>query len=188
VRALLSVTDKTGIVPLASGLAALGWELLATDGTAATLAEHGLPALSTSDWTGVGPMLGGRVKTLHHRVFTALLCRGDRPDQVAEAAAEQIVPVDLIAGNFHRFGARHDLLDSIDIGGPAMMRAAAKNHPWVVPLVDPTDYGRVLDLLRTRAGAPAGVPLPVRRELAAKAFLLLSELDARIAGALTSAR
>jgi phosphoribosylaminoimidazolecarboxamide formyltransferase/IMP cyclohydrolase len=130
------------------------------------------------------------VKTLHHKVFLALLCRGDRPRQRAQAAAHGVVPVDLIAGSFYRFGEPRatgpaDPLESIDIGGPAMMRAAAKNHPWVVPLIDPADYGQVGRLLAAAGGAPGGVGQDVRRALAAKAFRRLAELDARIATALS---
>jgi phosphoribosylaminoimidazolecarboxamide formyltransferase/IMP cyclohydrolase len=187
VRALLSVSDRTGIVPFAATLRSLGWDLVATEGTAALLAGHGVAAESIPAWLELPALLGGRVKTLHHKVFLALLCRGDRPGQRAQAAAHGVVPVDLMAGSFYRFGEPRaaDVLDSIDVGGPAMMRAAAKNHPWVVPLVDPADYDRVGRLLTAAGGAPGGVGPDVRRALAAKAFRTLAELDARIAEALS---
>ena len=184
-RALLTVADKRGILPLASTLAELGWELLATDGTAALLAEHGLPVLSTTDWTELPSMLDGRVKTLNHKVFAALLCCRDRTSHTRETAAAGIVPLDLIAGNFHHY---HDgVLDTIDIGGPAMMRAAAKNHPWVIPLADPDDYPPVARALRAAHGDPAGVGLPARQALAGKAFRLLADLDNTIATTLAAA-
>jgi phosphoribosylaminoimidazolecarboxamide formyltransferase/IMP cyclohydrolase len=187
-RALLSVTDKSEIVPFARALAELSWELLATDGTAASLAEHGLPVRFTAEWTDIPIMLDGRIKTLHHKVFIALLCRGDRPEQQAEMNAQGVVPIDLIAGNFYRFpavaGSDPDALDAIDVGGPAMMRAAAKNHPWVIPVVDPADYGWIAASLRAADGAPDGVRLTERRQLACKAFRLMAELDGRIADAL----
>lgn len=186
-RALLSAYDKTGIVDLGAALAGLGWDLVATDGTATLLAGHGMTALSTTEWTDLPVMFDGRLKTLHHKVFAALLARGDVPAHRAQAMAAGVVPFDLIAGNFTPFhaGPVDALPDLIDIGGPAMMRAAAKNHRWVIPLVDPTDYRWVADVLRTAGGDPAAVAEPVRRTLAAKAFRVLSELDAAIADALT---
>jgi phosphoribosylaminoimidazolecarboxamide formyltransferase / IMP cyclohydrolase len=188
-RALLSVSDKTGIVPFGTLLWSLGWDLIATEGTVALLAEHEVPAQPISTWMDLPSLLDGRVKTLHHKVFLALLCRGDRPDQVAEAAAYGAAPIDLIAGSFYRFGERPggepvDPLETIDVGGPAMMRAAAKNHPWVIPLVDPADYDRIGRLLSAAGGAPGGVGRDERRALAAKAFRRLAELDTRIASSL----
>lgn len=182
-RALLTAADKRGLLPLATTLVDLGWELLATEGTAVLLAERGLPVLSTTDWTDLPTMLDGRVKTLNHKVFAALLCCRDRTSHTDETAAAGIVPLDLIAGNFHHY--RDGVLDTIDIGGPAMMRAAAKNHPWVIPLVDPEDYLPVADLLRAAHGDPAGVDLPTRQALAAKAFRLLAALDNTIAATLS---
>ncbi|MFR9770771.1 hypothetical protein [Nocardia sp. SC052] len=185
-RALLSVTDKRGIVSLAADLTAMGWEVVATDGTAAALAEAGIATTRVEDWTGTGPLFDGRVKTLHHQVFAALLCKRDSTSHATQAAAHGVVPVDLIAGNFYAFHTESaDLADSIDIGGPAMMRAAAKNHRWVIPLIDAADYPRVVELLRAGCGSPAAVGQPVRRDLAAKAFRALAELDARISDALS---
>jgi phosphoribosylaminoimidazolecarboxamide formyltransferase/IMP cyclohydrolase len=193
-RALLSVSDKTDIVPFGTTLWSLGWDLIATEGTAALLAAHDVPAQSISTWMNLPALLDGRVKTLHHKVFLALLCRGDRPGQLAEAATHGVRPIDLIAGSFYRFGERPtgeqaatpiELLESIDIGGPAMMRAAAKNHPWVIPLVDPADYERIGRLLGAANGAPSGVGPAERRALAAKAFRRLADLDTRIAVSLS---
>ncbi|HUQ56452.1 MAG TPA: hypothetical protein VM306_12455 [Lentzea sp.] len=192
-RALLSAYDKTGIVELGRDLAALGWDLVATDGTARLLAGHGLEVLSTTEWIDLPVMFDGRLKTLHHKVFAALLGRRDRTAHLAEQNATGVVPFDLVAGSFTPFaelapgtpGA--DLPELIDIGGPAMMRAAAKNHRWVVPLVDPADYPVVAGLLRDAGGDPAGVSGEVRAALAAKAFRLLSDVDSAIASALVSA-
>ncbi|WP_062980545.1 hypothetical protein [Nocardia anaemiae] len=184
-RALLSVTDKRGIVTLASNLAAMGWELLATDGTASALADCGIEATRITDWTGTKPLFDGRVKTLHHHVFAALLCRQDSPTDATEAAAHGVVPFDLIAGNFHTFNPRlADPVDSIDIGGPAMIRAAAKNHRWVIPLVDTADYPRIVELLRADCGSPSAISQSLRRELAGKAFRVLGVLDSQISDAL----
>ncbi|WP_086661480.1 hypothetical protein [Lentzea kentuckyensis] len=191
-RALLSSYDKTGIVGLGRDLAALGWDLVATEGTARLLAADGLTVLSTTEWTGLPVMFDGRLKTLHHKVFAALLSRRDSAAHLAEQDATGVVPFDLIAGSFTPFarlapGSPDDELpDLIDIGGPAMMRAAAKNHRWVLPLVDPGDYGPVTALLRAAGGDPAGVPDEVRRSLAAKAFRLLSDVDSAIASALVA--
>jgi len=188
-RALLSVADKTGIVPLATTLAELGWELVATPGTAAPLRDHGLHVVSTADCFGAPRMLDGRVKTLHPLLFAALLARGDRAGHAAELEAGGVVPIDLYAGNFYPFPGRNpgqDTLDSIDIGGPAMMRAAAKNHPWVVPLIDDADYPEVAGLLRDAGGHPSGVGAERRRALAVKVFRTLSGLDTRIAAELAA--
>jgi phosphoribosylaminoimidazolecarboxamide formyltransferase/IMP cyclohydrolase len=186
-RALLSAYDKTGVVELGRELVGMGWDLVATDGTRALLAEHRLPVLSTTEWTDLPIMFDGRLKTLHHKVFAALLARREQERHRAEQAAIGVVPFDLIAGNFSPFTAAgvsdDEMPDLIDIGGPAMMRAAAKNHRWVLPLVDPADYGWIAAALREVRGDPFGVPQATRRDLAAKAFRVLSELDAAIATA-----
>lgn len=186
-RALLSVADKTGIVPLAAALTDLGWELVATAGTADLLRDNGITARTTEECFGTPRLLDGRVKTLHPLLFAALLARGDRSGHATEIATRDVVPIDLYAGNFYPFppadpGA--DPLDAIDIGGPAMMRAAAKNHPWVVPLVDAADHPVVVEMLRAAGGDPSGVDIDFRRALARKVFRTLSELDDRIGAAL----
>jgi phosphoribosylaminoimidazolecarboxamide formyltransferase/IMP cyclohydrolase len=187
-RALLSVTDKTGLVELGTALCDLGWSLLATGGSARTLSEAGLPVTPTDEWTGSPELYDGRVKTLHYRVFAALLGRRDRPGHTADAAQYGVAHIDLVACNFYPFAERAAagqdldlLLDSIDVGGPAMVRAAAKNHPWVLPLVDPLDYAPVVDSLREADGEPSGVPLELRRELAVKAFRYTCAFDDEIA-------
>ncbi len=160
-RALLSVYDKTGVVELARGLAELGYELVSTGGTLAALVAAGVPAMAVSDVTGFPEILDGRVKTLHPRIHGGLLARRDDPSHVAALQALDITPVAVVAANLYPFGATIasgdasllEALEHIDIGGPAMIRAAAKNFPDVVVLTDPADYIRALDELRV--GGPA---------------------------------
>ena len=183
-RAILSVYDKTGIAELASGLHELGWQLFSTGKTQATIAKAGVPVESVAELTGSPEILGGRVKTLHPKVHGGLLARRDRDDDRADLAAHAIEPVDLVAGNLYPFiqtvtggdVTLGEALEEIDIGGPTMIRAAAKNHPWVIPLVDPADYRPALEALRA-----GGVDAGRRRELAAKAFAHVSHYDAAIA-------
>ena len=183
-RAILSVYDKTGIAELAKGLHELGWELFSTGRTQSVIAEAGVPVESIAEMTGSPEMLGGRVKTLHPKVHGGLLARRDREDDAAELAMHGIEPIDLVAGNLYAFidtvrgtdVSLAEALEEIDIGGPTMIRAAAKNHPWVVPVVDPSDYAMVLEALR-EGGLDAGQ----RRALAAKAFAHVSHYDAAIA-------
>ena len=183
-RAILSVYDKTGIAELAQGLHELGWELFSTGRTQSAIAEAGVPVESIATMTGSPEMLEGRVKTLHPKVHGGLLARRDREDDAAELAKHGIEPVDLVAGNLYPFietvsGTDISLaeaLEEIDIGGPTMIRAAAKNHPWVIPIVDPSDYAMILEALRA-GGLDAGQ----RRALAGKAFAHVSHYDAAIA-------
>ena len=183
-RAILSVYDKTGIAELASGLHELGWQLFSTGKTQATIAKAGVPVESVAELTGSPAILGGRVKTLHPKVHGGLLARRDRDDDRADLAAHAIEPVDLVAGNLYPFiqtvtggdVTLGEALEEIDIGGPTMIRAAAKNHPWVIPLVDPADYRPALEALRA-----GGVDAGRRRELAAKVFAHVSHYDAAIA-------
>ena len=183
-RAILSVYDKTGIAELAKGLHDLGWELFSTGRTQSVIAEAGVPVESIAEMTGSPEMLEGRVKTLHPKVHGGLLARRDREDDAAELAEHGIEPIDLVAGNLYPFidtvsgtdVSLAEALEEIDIGGPTMIRAAAKNHPWVVPVVDPSDYAMVLEALRA-GGLDAGQ----RRALAAKAFAHVSHYDAAIA-------
>ena len=183
-RAILSVYDKSGIAELAEGLHELGWELFSTGNTQRAIAEAGILAQSVADLTGSPEILGGRVKTLHPKVHGGLLARRDRDDDAAELAEHAIEPIDLVAGNLYPFietvsggpVTLGEALEEIDIGGPTMIRAAAKNHPWVIPLVDPADYDGVLAALRD-----GGVDAGRRRELAAKAFAHVSHYDAAIA-------
>ena len=183
-RALLSVYDKTGIVALGRGLAALGYELISTGGTQAALDTAGVPVTSVSDVTAFPEMLDGRVKTLHPRIHGGLLARRDIPAHMTALDEHHIEPIDVVAANLYPFGATiarpgvilSDALEQIDIGGPAMIRAAAKNFPGVIVLTDPTDYTIVLDDLR--AGE---LPLTRRQALAAKAFAHTAAYDTVVA-------
>jgi phosphoribosylaminoimidazolecarboxamide formyltransferase / IMP cyclohydrolase len=185
-RALISVSDKTGLLELAQGLVELGVELIATSGTAAYLAEHGLEATRVEDLTGVAEMLGGRVKTLHPSVHGALLARRDDAGDQASLAEHGIEPIDLVIVNLYPFrhvaarreSSEGDVVEAIDIGGPAMVRAAAKNFAAVAVLVDPERYGFVLDELRESSG---DLSLDTRRELAAEAFAHTAGYDIAIA-------
>jgi phosphoribosylaminoimidazolecarboxamide formyltransferase/IMP cyclohydrolase len=187
-RALISVSDKRGVVNFAEGLAQLGWEIVSTGGTATTLRNAGVPVISVESVTGVAEFLDGRVKTLHPAVHGALLARRDRPEHMAAMARLGIPVIDLVAVNLYPFRATvarpgvsfEDAIENIDIGGPSMLRSAAKNHEFVLPVVDPIDYPAVLEMLR--AGA---VDQNVRRQFAAKVFAHTAEYDAAIAGYLT---
>jgi phosphoribosylaminoimidazolecarboxamide formyltransferase / IMP cyclohydrolase len=188
-RALISVSDKRGIVAFAQGLEQLGWEIVSTGGTAAAIRAAGVAVLAVDELTGFPELLDGRVKTLHPAVHGALLARRDRPAHLAAVAQHGIVPIDLVAVNLYPFQMTiatpgvsfEDAVENIDIGGPSMLRSAAKNHEFVLPVVDPTDYPGVLDLLRRDALTPA-----IRREYAAKVFAHTADYDAAIAGYLTA--
>lgn len=183
-RALLSVYDKRGIVELGRGLIALGYELVSTGGTLAALDLAGVPATAVSNVTGFPEILDGRVKTLHPRIHGGLLARRGAPAHVDALREHDIAPIDVIAANLYPFAATiarpdvtlGDALEQIDIGGPAMIRAAAKNFPDVVVLTDPADYDAALDELR------GGGPSPERRQaLAARAFAHTAAYDAVVA-------
>ena len=183
-RALLSVSDKTGLVDFARGLSELGWELLSTGGTAAALRSAGLAARDVSEVTEFPEMLDGRVKTLHPAVHGGLLARRDLPEHMAAIAEHGIEPIDLVCVNLYPFSrtvARSDVtpeqaIEQIDIGGPSMLRSAAKNHAAVTVVVDPGDYERVLGAL-----AAGDDDETLRRELAEKVFAHTAAYDAVIA-------
>ena len=176
-RALLSVSDKTGLVELARGLAALGVEILSTGGTAGVLREAGLAVVDVSAFTGHPEILGGRVKTLHPKVHGGILQRRTHPEDMETSAKLGLAPIDLVCVNLYPF-EKSPSIENIDIGGPSMLRSAAKNHEEVVVLTDPADYGAVLEEL----GAGGELPAERRRALARKAFLRTTEYDAAIAG------
>jgi phosphoribosylaminoimidazolecarboxamide formyltransferase/IMP cyclohydrolase len=183
-RALLSVSDKSGLLAFAAELAKAGWELISTGGTARVLREGGLAVRDVSELTGVPEMLDGRVKTLHPAVHGGLLARRDLPEHMRALEAHGIQLIDMVVVNLYPFretAARRDALpddviEQIDIGGPAMLRSAAKNHEFVTVVVDPDDYARVLAALGDPA---AGAEL--RRILAGKVFAHTSSYDAAIA-------
>jgi phosphoribosylaminoimidazolecarboxamide formyltransferase / IMP cyclohydrolase len=184
-RALLSVSDKTGLLDFARGLHKLGWELVSTGGTARTLREGGVPVRDVSEVTQFPEMLDGRVKTLHPAVHGGLLARRDLPEHMSAIAEHGIAPIDLVVVNLYPFEATvargadfPTCVENIDIGGPAMIRAAAKNHADVAVVVDPSDYAVVLAELREHGGATT---LALRRKLAAKAYARTAVYDAAIA-------
>jgi phosphoribosylaminoimidazolecarboxamide formyltransferase/IMP cyclohydrolase len=187
-RALISVSDKRGIVAFARGLVELDWQIISTGGTAAALREATVPVIEVEKLTGFPELLDGRVKTLHPVVHAALLARRDLPAHVAALENHGIVPIDLVAVNLYPFQltisqedvSLEDALENIDVGGPTMLRSAAKNYRSVLPVVDPTDYPNVLELLRT-----SEISEDTRREFAAKVFAHTADYDAAIAAYLT---
>jgi phosphoribosylaminoimidazolecarboxamide formyltransferase/IMP cyclohydrolase len=189
-RALLSVSEKSGLVELARGLAALGVELVSTGGTARALSSAGLPVVNISEVTGFPEMMDGRVKTLHPAVHAGILARRDRPDDLQAIGAQRIQTIDLVVVNLYPFAKAadnpetpfDDLIEEIDIGGPSMVRAAAKNFRHVLVVVDPHDYSRVLVEI-ARDGGPS---LDFRFELMRKAFAHTAEYDSTIATTLAS--
>jgi phosphoribosylaminoimidazolecarboxamide formyltransferase/IMP cyclohydrolase len=181
-RALISVSDKTGLVDFAHGLDALGVALVSTGGTAAALRQAGVPVTDVSTLTGFPEIMEGRIKTLHPKVHGGLLGRRGTDDAVM--AEHDIAPIDLLVTNLYPFEAATarpdctlaDAIENIDIGGPAMLRAAAKNHEHVAVVVDPTDYAEILEAL-----AHGGTSLSLRRRLSAKAYAHTARYDGVIA-------
>lgn len=184
-RALISVSNKTGIVDFARELHGLGFELLSTEGTKRALEEAGLPVMGVSDLTGFPEILDGRVKTLHPKVHGAILARPDLPQHAQQLKEHGIVPLQIVCINLYPFqetiargnASLAEAIENIDIGGPAMLRAAAKNHEYVTVLIDPDDYPEVLTQLREEGS----VPKETRLRLAAKAFRHTAAYDALIA-------
>ena len=184
-RALISVSDKSGLVELARALVQRGVELVSTGGTRKTLADAGLKVLDVSELTGFPEMMDGRVKTLHPKVHGGLLAIRENKDHAAAVQAHGIRPIDLLVVNLYPFeataakGADFDTcIENIDIGGPAMIRAAAKNHADVAVVVDPGDYAALLAELEQHGGATT---LALRKKLAAKAYARTAVYDAAIA-------
>ena len=181
-RALFSTFDKTGSVELAAALDELGWELVASAGTARAITDAGLPVTDVADYTGSPVMLGHRVVTLHPRIHGGILADRDDPEHRDDLAANGIDPIDLVVVNLYPFEASPGI-ETIDIGGPAMLRAAAKNHAHVGVVVDPADYPAVLQELRSQGCLSANN----RRELARKAFAHSASYDTAIVAWLDSA-
>ena len=186
--ALLSVSDKRGLVEFATGLVRThGYTLLSTGGTAKLLAERGLPVTEVSQHTGFPEIMEGRVKTLHPKIHGGLLCRRDKPDHLAQAKANAIELIDLVVVNLYPFEETvakpnvhfEEAIENIDIGGPSMLRSAAKNHESVSVVCDPADYPAVLAAMD--AGAPASALAELRRKLAVKVFQRTASYDAAIA-------
>src|SRR5690348_5717686 len=188
-RALLSVSDKTGLPELARALAARGIEILSTGGTAELLTSHGVPVREVAAYTGFPEIMDGRVKTLHPKIHGALL--GRRGIDEAVMAQHGILPIDLLVVNLYPFPAtvsRRDCsysqaIENMDVGGPAMLRAAAKNHAAVLVVVDPGDYPLLLQELATHAGGSAA---HTRARFAAKAFAHTARYDAMVAAYLSA--
>ena len=174
-RALLSVYDKTDLLELAQGLTALGWELLASGKTAAVLADAGIAVTEVAAVTGAPEMLGGRVKTLHPKVHGGILADRADPAHLADLEAQGIEPIDLVVCNLYPFSSDPSI-ELIDVGGPTMVRAAAKNHAHVGVVVDPGDYAAVLEELR----AAGSLSKDTRRRLARAAFAHTATYDAAI--------
>ena len=184
-RALLSVSDKTGLIPFAQKLHDMGVELISTGGTRKTLADAGLPVKDVSDITGFPEMMDGRVKTLHPKVHGGLLAIRENPEHEAAMLAHGIGTIDLLVVNLYPFEAtiqagksEEDCIENIDIGGPAMIRAASKNHGDVTVIVEAADYEKVLTEMQAQRGATS---LALRQHLAAKAFARTAAYDAAIA-------
>jgi len=175
-RALVSVSDKSGLVDFARGLVELGFELVASGGTAAALAEGGLPVTTVESVTDAPEMLDGRVKTLHPRVHGGLLADLGNPDHRADLERQGIEPFQLVVSNLYPFAERPDV-ETIDIGGPAMVRASAKNHAWVGVVTSPAQYDEVLAELRASDGTLSDA---TRRLLAREAFAHTAAYDAAI--------
>jgi phosphoribosylaminoimidazolecarboxamide formyltransferase/IMP cyclohydrolase len=189
-RALLSVSDKAGLIDFGRGLSELGVELIASGGTAGALREAGLAVIDVAELTGSPEMLGGRVKTLHPRIHGGILARRDHEGDQRDLEQQQIGTIDLVAVNLYPFEATvanpdvtlAEAIEKIDIGGPSMIRSAAKNHAHVAVAVDPSDYTALLDELRSDGGLSEAT----RRQLALKAFERTAAYDAAISDYLSS--
>jgi len=185
-RALLSVSDKKGLVEFARGLASMGVEIISTGGTARTLREASLKVQEVAELTGFPEMLDGRVKTLHPFIHGGILARRELPEHMAQLKAHNIKPIDMVVVNLYPFEAtiekpgcsEQEAIEHIDIGGPCLIRAAAKNHTGVAVVVDPQDYEPLLGEIREHGGK---ISLSTSRALAQKAFELTSRYDALIA-------
>ena len=185
-RALVSVSDKSGLVKFVRGLTEMNVEIVSTGGTAKTLTEAGLNVIGISDVTHFPEMMDGRVKTLHPAVHGALLADRSKPEHMATIKEHGIVPIDLVVVNLYPFAAtiakpnvtREDAVENIDIGGPSMIRSAAKNHASVTVVVSPDDYAAVLTEMQVQGG---GVSQQTRNRLAAAAFAHTAAYDTTIA-------
>lgn len=184
-RALISLSDKSGIVPFASRLKGFGVDILSTGGTAKLLRDSGIAVTEVSDYTGFPEMMDGRVKTLHPKIHGALLGLRDNPEHVAAMQKHGIIPIDMVVINLYPFKQTiakgctlEEAIENIDIGGPAMLRSSAKNYKYVTVIVDPSDYEPVLKEMKANNGA---VSEKTNFRLAIKVFELTSEYDSAIA-------
>jgi phosphoribosylaminoimidazolecarboxamide formyltransferase/IMP cyclohydrolase len=185
-RALISVSDKTGLVAFAKELSAMGVEIISTGGTARLLQKENVPVIEISQYTGFPEMMDGRVKTLHPKVHGGLLHLRDNAEHVAQAKEHGIKPIDLVVVNLYPFEATvakagvtlEEAIEQIDIGGPSMLRSAAKNYRSVTVVVDPCDYADVIDAMKENEG---GTTLQLRERLGIKVFVTTSKYDGAIA-------
>src|SRR5512145_3351613 len=190
-QALISVSDKSGILEFAKGLHAQGVKILSTGGTAKLLADNGVPVTEVADYTGFPEMLDGRVKTLQPKIHGGILARRDLPEHVATLQKHNIPTIDLVCVNLYPFSATvakpgctlEDAIENIDIGGPTMVRAAAKNHAHVAIVTDPADYADVLAEMQTNK---CEVSAGTKFELAKKAFSHTAAYDSMISNYLTA--
>src|SRR5574340_616022 len=190
-QALISVSDKSGVLEFAQGLHQLGVKILSTGGTARLFADNGIPVTEVADYTGFPEMLDGRVKTLQPKVHAGILARRDLPEHVATLEKHRIPTIDLVVVNLYPFAATvakpnctlEDAIENIDIGGPTMVRAAAKNHAHVAIVTDPADYADVLEEMRTNSGAVSDA---TRFDLMRKAFSHTAAYDSMISNYLTA--
>ena len=186
--ALISVSNKEGVVEFAKGLRDLGVRIISTGGTARLLMEHGIEVISVSELTGFPEILDGRVKTLHPKIFGGILADRENSDHISQLHLHGIEPIDLVVVNLYPFEetakktkVEEELVEQIDIGGVALLRAAAKNYKNVTVVCDPGDYERVLEYLREEGN----VPLKERKGMALKAFRRTAEYDKAILKVLT---
>ncbi len=185
--ALISVSDRSGLVPFAQGLQRLGFTILTTSGSGAFLSQHGVESVAIEQYTGQKEILDGRVKTLHPRIYAGILARRDNPKDLAQLEADNILPIEVVAVNLYPFESNLsvsgtasegksllEMIELVDIGGPSMIRAAAKNHRFVFPVIDPTDYEEVLKVLAGDPPSGTDAIETFRRGLAAKVFATLA--------------
>jgi phosphoribosylaminoimidazolecarboxamide formyltransferase/IMP cyclohydrolase len=193
-QALISVSDKTGVLDFARALSAMGVNILSTGGTAKLLADNGVPVTEVADYTGFPEMLDGRVKTLHPKVHGGILARRDFPEHVAKLTEHGIPTIDMVVVNLYPFQQAvakdsctlEDAIENIDIGGPTMLRSAAKNHKDVVVVCDPADYGMVLAEMKGTSAAAGAVSYDTKFMLAKKVFAHTAQYDGAITNYLTS--
>ena len=191
-RAIISVSNKKGIVEFASVLTSMGIEILSTGGTAKTLRDAGIPVKEVSEYTGFPEMLDGRVKTLHPKIHGGLLARRNNPEDMKEIKRHRIDTIDMVVVNLYPFEETiakpgctfSDAIENIDIGGPTMLRSASKNFQDVAVIVDPSDYEKIVEEIRSLKG---DLSFRTRLELAKKVFGHTSRYDSAIADYLTKA-
>ncbi len=179
--ALLSVSNRDGLVPFARSLSEMGYELLTTSGTSRCLAAEGIKSLPIEQYTGQKEILDGRVKTLHPKIYAGLLARRDNPEDMEQIAADGVMLIDVVAVNLYPFSANvtkgkslDEMIELIDIGGPSMIRAASKNHHFVLPVIDPADYALVIEYLKSQSTVSKEDDVALRQRLAVKVIASLA--------------